>query len=91
MQGRRSKTLATQTCDTHREPAKNNKPESPVSALHPGGGNLLKCNICNKEVSTNAALVKKHLRIFHQTCISEYICVCTFSGDSALSVGTHKR
>ena len=61
-----------------------------MSALHPGGENLWKCDICKVETSTQAALVK-HLQNQCQTRINKYKCVSDFSSDSALSVGTHKR
>ena len=47
--------LAKQTVSVHGEHA-DNKPENVVSVLHPGGGNLLKCDIC--KVETHASPVK---------------------------------
>ena len=82
--------MIKQTRSIHREQANNNKPESVIGVFHPGGGNLWKCNIYKDETSTHAALVK-HLRLQHQVRINEYKCTCSFSGESALSAGTHKR
>ena len=81
--------MIKQTRGIHGEHA-DNKSESVVSVFHSGGGNLWKCDICKTDMSTHAAQVK-HLQIQHQVRINEYKCICSFSSDSALSVGTHKR